>query len=90
MGRGCGVVAASSPPPSEAAVSEDLERLQEELARVAREIAKLLTSPPIDTATLAELDRRAGELRRRVRAAYPPRPASECILHLGTWLLSGG
>jgi hypothetical protein len=78
-----------SPPPGDV-VTYDLTRLEDELAAVAREIAKVLTLPPIDTAALAELDRRAGELRQRVRAAYPPSPAPDCIPHLGSRLLSGG
>lgn len=78
------------PPPPGRPVSNDLAGLQEELAKVAREIAKVLTSPPVDTPALEELDRRAGDLRRRVREAYPPRPAPDCILHLGSRLLSGG
>jgi hypothetical protein len=71
-------------------VSDDLAGLQHELANVAREIAKVLTSPPVDTSALAESDRRAEDLRRRVHAAHPPSPAPDCILHLGSRLLSGG
>ena len=71
-------------------VSEDLARFQDELAAVAREIARVLMSPPIDAAVLAELDLRADALRRRVREAYPPPPAPECILHLASRPLSRG
>lgn len=67
-----------------------MARLQDELAGVARQIAKVLTSPPIDTVTLAELDRRAAELRQRVRAASPPRPEAELVLHHGSRLLVSG
>ncbi|HET7462585.1 MAG TPA: hypothetical protein VFJ82_15130 [Longimicrobium sp.] len=67
----------------------DLARLEDELAGVAREIAKVLTNPPIDDATLAELDRRAGELRQRVSEARPPR-APDTIQYGSRLMLSGG
>jgi hypothetical protein len=68
-------------------VSADLATLQDELAATAREIAKLLTQSPLDRDALAELDRKAGELRRCIRAAYPPRPVED---RYGSRLLSGG
>lgn len=69
-------------------MSDDLvARLEDELAGVAREIAKLLTNPPVDTVALAALDHRADVLRQRVRAAYPAEPAPDLVLHHGSRLL---
>jgi len=46
----------------------ELSALQDELAEVARNIARTLLKPGHDPADLAELDRRAKELRARIRA----------------------
>jgi len=48
----------------------ELTALQDELAEVARGIARLLLKPGHDPAELAELDRRAKDLRARIRAAH--------------------
>ena len=46
---------------------KELTALQDELADVARGIARLLLKPGHDPAELAELDRRAKVLRARIR-----------------------
>jgi hypothetical protein len=72
-------------------VNDDLQRLEDELAGVAREIATVLTTQPLDGAALAALDRRAGELREQVKAARPSRALPDLVLHCGSRLmLSGG
>ena len=45
----------------------ELTALQDELAEVARSIARLLLKPGHDPAELAELDRRAKTLRARIQ-----------------------
>ena len=73
------------------AVSDDLATLQNHLAATARQIAKVLTQTPVDREAVAELDRKAGELRRRISAAYPPREHDDHYARCGsTGLLSGG
>src|ERR1044071_435685 len=51
--------------------AEQLAGLHEQLARVARKIAKLLTQPRYDEAELAELDVEANRLREQIRQARP-------------------
>ncbi|HET7463616.1 MAG TPA: hypothetical protein VFJ82_20345 [Longimicrobium sp.] len=46
----------------------ELSALQDELAEVARSIARLLLKPGHDPAELAALDARARKLRARIRA----------------------
>ncbi|HEU4562081.1 MAG TPA: hypothetical protein VFS20_29910 [Longimicrobium sp.] len=51
--------------------AERLAELNEQLAAVARKIAKLLTQPRYDEAELAELDVEANRLREQIRQARP-------------------
>jgi chaperonin cofactor prefoldin len=53
--------------PTEAALGE----LQEQLADVARETARLLVQPPKDSVDVQALDKRASTLRARIAAAQP-------------------
>ena len=50
---------------------QEVERLTEELAEVARATARLLLTPRYDEAKLAELDRQRSELRTRIREISP-------------------
>jgi len=65
----------------------DLESLQTELADVAREIAMVLTSSPIDRVRLDALDAAAAHLRGEIQRLMPP--AVE-VLPIGSRLVSGG
>jgi hypothetical protein len=80
----------SRPPETQASVPA----MEDELAHVAKQIARLLLQPRYDEAELAELDVRARELRDRIRRAAPPRPEPvELRLALrygGAPLVSGG
>jgi hypothetical protein len=55
-----------------------LERLERELADVARQIATLLTQPRYEEAELAELDARAKELREQIDALKAPARQAIC------------
>jgi hypothetical protein len=73
--------------------AEHVSGLEQELAQVARRIARLLVQPRYDEAELAELDVRARELRERIRSATPPRRQEPDISPWyggGTRLVSGG
>jgi len=73
--------------------AEDVSELEQELARVARHIARLLLHPRYDEAELAELDVRARELRARIRSATPPRRQDPDVSPWyggGSRVLSGG
>jgi len=80
-----------SPPPETQA---SVPAMEDELAHVTKQIARLLLQPRYDEAELAELDVRARELRDRIRRAAPPRPEPvELRLRLrngGAPLVSGG
>jgi hypothetical protein len=54
---------------------EEIPKLQDELARVAKQTARLLLQPRYDEAELAELDARARELRARIQSACVTRDA---------------
>lgn len=65
--------------------------LEDQLAAVARSIAKLLTQPRYDEAELAELDIAAQRLRERIREARPQRDFdAHAELRFGGRLVSGG
>jgi len=67
--------------------------MEQELAHLARRIARLLLHPRYDEAELAELDVRARELRERIRSATPPRRQEPDISPWyggGARLISGG
>jgi DNA repair ATPase RecN len=53
-------------------MEKDLQRLNDELAEVARATARLLLKPRYDEAELAELEARRRELRDRIRKITPP------------------
>jgi hypothetical protein len=75
--------------PSNAALAE----LQEQLAEVARDTARLLVQPQYDSADVEALDVRAADLRARIDAAQAdPRKAEPVELRRGyggAWV-SGG
>jgi hypothetical protein len=60
---------------------KELSALQDELAEVARGIARLLLKPGHDPADLAELDRRARELRARIRGVQEREALRATVLH---------
>ena len=73
--------------------ADHVSEMEQELAQVARRIARLLLHPRYDEAELAELDARARELRERIRSATPPRrmePDLSPWYRGGTRLVSGG
>lgn len=72
--------------------AEAVSELEQELAHVARRIARLLLHPRYDEAELAELDANARELRERIRNAAPPRRSEPEISprYGGARLISGG
>jgi hypothetical protein len=74
--------------------AEDVSELEQELARIARCIARLLLHPRYDEAELAELDVRARELRERIGSAAPLRRVEPDLSPSwyggGTRLMSGG
>jgi len=53
--------------------AELVSGLEQELAQVARRIARLLLQPRYDEAELTELDVHARELRERIRSLAPPK-----------------
>jgi hypothetical protein len=67
----------------------ELSTLHEELATIARKIARLLILPNPDAAELAALDKEAKQLRARIREAEEQAADREMVLlpgtH-GTWL----
>ena len=66
-----------------------LETLEAELANVARQIARLLTTAPADQRKVDELDGRAAVLRREIQRLRPER-VNEELAFAGSRLLSGG
>ena len=56
-----------------------MKELNVELANVARSIARLLVAPTHDKAELARLDRRAAELRARIREAQLAQEAARPV-----------
>lgn len=83
---------------SQHAPEADTDALQEELAEVAREIARHLLQPVRDKAALRASDRRAAGLRRRIAEARSREQVAEPIdlSHGVVWrgggapLVSGG
>jgi chaperonin cofactor prefoldin len=69
-----------------------LAELQEQLAEIARETARLLVQPKHDSADVEALDIRAETLRARIAAAEPQTRAEPVELRRGFGgpLLSGG
>lgn len=71
-----------------------LERLEDELAGVARETARLLVQREHDPADLLALDIRAAALRKLIAAARPSAPEPEPVElwrgYGGMRLVSGG
>ncbi|HET7228737.1 MAG TPA: hypothetical protein VFJ16_01910 [Longimicrobium sp.] len=67
---------------------DDLGALRHELDDVAREIARALTTPPVDPSRVEELDDRAARLRWMIHELEPPAP--EEPYSIGSRLLSGG
>lgn len=82
---------------SESVPDPDVQALENELAEVARQIARLLLEPKRDRGALRALDTRAAGLRRRL-AAVRPRSSDHEPVDLchrigrrgGTPLVSGG
>ena len=72
----------------------EADRIRDELAGVARQIARLLIQPRYDEAELAELDVRARDLRQQLARATPPHddgpPELRLPLSYGGGLVSGG
>jgi hypothetical protein len=72
----------------------EADRIRDELAGVARQIARLLIQPRYDEAELAELDVRARDLRQQLARAMPPHddgpPELRLPLSYGGGLVSGG
>ncbi|HET7233772.1 MAG TPA: hypothetical protein VFJ16_27425 [Longimicrobium sp.] len=66
-----------------------VEPLEAGLAEVARQIARLLTSAPVDQRKVDELDARAALLRREIQRLRPAGVGEELVF-AGTRLLSGG
>ncbi|HSU14138.1 hypothetical protein [Longimicrobium sp.] len=86
---------APAPDPSLQERAAEAERLRDELAGVARQIARLLVQPRYDEAELAELDVRARDLRQQLARAMPPHdvegpPELRLPVSYGGGLVSGG
>jgi len=64
---------------SDPAPESVLARLEDELAEVARETARLLVQPEHDPADMLALDIRAAALRRLIAAARPSAPEPEPV-----------
>lgn len=69
-------------------MNRDVRDVQTELAGVAREIAKVLTTSPVDRERLHELDESAADLRSEIERLMPPPPVE--VLLRGSRLVSGG
>lgn len=76
------------------ATSAAIAELEQELAKVARDTARLLLEPGHDTSDLRALEIRAAALRARITAAYRQTRSVEPVelrrSHGGALLLSGG
>jgi hypothetical protein len=85
---------APAPDPRSQEGAAEAERLRDELANVARSIARLLLQPRYDEAELAELDVRARDLRQKLARATPRHdegpPELRLPLSYGGGLVSGG
>jgi len=72
--------------------ADELDRLWDELAGIAKETAALLIQPDHESAHVDALDARADGVRARIKAiqAAQRRPPEPVELRCGSRLLSGG